>query len=348
MQTSFIGTTFPPTSQWHKDEIDLIHNLRTQIDKNYVDQKNLLINTTWFGPQFDNGIYQQFLDTVNGQKFDNLFLLAAADPVFLNAEQIQQLKILSGAKFLFLCGHFDGPYQFNFYSFVIPKYFEPYDIDELWMYTADYVYICYNRKPRPHRIEMVRKLIDNGLQSCGIITLGKNDPVFSQSQNNDLYFTLDETPDDYAKQGNWDLPMIYGIPHDIHSLGNMDLWRRHFLHVINETEFFPWDNLFVTEKTWKPILGLRPFVINGQSTIYHWLRQQGFRTFERYWPEIDCENVHESLLHNQIVLVIQKLQQLPKEVLQGIYHDMKPDLLHNRNRFFEFSKEQYHKACHLF
>lgn len=348
MPTTFIGTTFPPTSQWYRDEIDLIQRIKEQIDQTYGSKQNLFINTTWFGPQFDNGEYQKFISITERKKFDNLFLLAAADPVFLNAEQIQEVQTRSGATQMFLCGHFDGAYQFNFHSLVIPKYFQTYATDDLLMTTADHIYICYNRKPRSHRVELVRKLIANGLQDCGIITLGKNDPTFSQTNENDLFLTIGETPDDFAKEGNWNLPMDLGIPHDIHSLGNMQLWRSHFITIVSETEFFPWDNLFVSEKTWKPILGLRPFLINGQTGIYKYLCDHGFRTFTNYFDSIQIENVAEYEVHDSIIGALKFLQTMSKDQLSDLHRQMLPDLLYNRERFFEFAKEQRHRIDNLF
>jgi hypothetical protein len=82
------------------------------------------------------------------------------------------------------------------------------------------------------------------------------------------HLSLNESPSDAV--GNWGLDMSFGIPHDIHSLGNLDIWQQHFLNVVGETEFMHWDNMFISEKTWKPILGLRPFVINGQTKIYQY------------------------------------------------------------------------------
>ena len=155
---------------------------------------------------------------------------------------------------------------------------------------------------------------------------------------------LGESPND----GNWGMSMEFGIPHDIHTLGNMDLWRQHFLTVISETEFLPWDHTFVTEKTWKPIIGMRPFVINGQTKIYNWLRSHGFRTFNHYWPQVKTENLTEFEVHDSIVAVIKYLHTLNQQDIKQMYQDMQPDLEYNRKRFFEFSREQRQKVDNLF
>jgi len=345
MSITFIGATFPKSSQWHRDEIDLIENIKYQIQTHYADYQNLFINTTWFGPQFDNDEYDKYQKLIlQNQQFDNVFLLAAPDPVYLNQEQISQIVTESGAKNCFLLGNFDTIYSFNFISTVIPKYFEKYQMSDLVLVDPKWLYINYNRKPRSHRIQLVEKLFENNLQDLGVITLGKNNNIYNNTNITPRELNLDELPN----QGNWGMSMEFGIPHDIHTLGNMDLWRQHFLSVVSETEFLPWDNTFVTEKTWKPIIGLRPFVINGQTKIYAWLRNHGFRTFNHYFNGIELEDVNEFQVHDSIVAVIKLLATLDANQICAMYHDMSADLMHNQARFFEFAKEQKYKTQNLF
>ena len=334
MTITFIGTTFPTTYQWHVDEVALIKSIQTQIHCTYPESNNLFINTTWFGPQFDNTEYAKFLNIVKYQQFDNIFLLAAADPVFLNAEQIATVVNLSCATQSFLLGHFDTEYYFNFHSTVLPKYVKSYTLEELVLTAPNWLFLNYNRKPRDHRTEFVNKLISNGLDKHGVITLGNK-------------LTLGEKIDDY-EEGNWGMPDTFGIPHDIHSLGNPTLWQTHFLNVVSETEFWPWDNMFITEKTWKPILGLRPFLLNGQTKIYKYLRDQGFKTFNHYFEGIELENLKEFEVHDSIISVIKYLATLDKKEILAMYNDMLPDLKHNRKRFFEFAQEQKSRAENLF
>jgi len=345
MTTLFIGTTFPATSDWHRDECELINNIRQQIDHAFSTGSNLFINTTWFGPQFDNSQWANYKTAIAQQHFDRVFLLAAADPVFLNAEQIDNIQKETQAE-LYLLGHFDSKYYFNFHSQVLPRYFVDYCESQLAMTSADYIYINYNRKPRDHRSALVNKLIDQNLLEHGIVTLGQANNMYSRDVEPQRHLTLNETTDDAV--GNWGMNMDLGIPHDIHSLGSLDRWQRHFLNIVGETEFLPWDNMFISEKTWKPVLGLRPFLINGQTKIYQYLRSQGFRTFNHYWPHIELEDIAEYCVHDSIIAVIKHLRSMSREDLQNLYHAMLPDLIHNRNRFAEYSAEQQHKINHLF
>jgi hypothetical protein len=345
MSTTFIGTTFPKSFQWHQDEVDLIHSIQRQIESQFTNTQNLFINTTWFGPQFDNGQYTEFQKLVSqNQKFDNVFLLAAADPVFLNSDQIAQLAVDCGAQHTFLLGHLDTPYNFNFHSRVISKYFKTYQPEELMLDHPQWLYLNYNRKPRDHRAQLVEKLFEHDLQHLGIITLGKDHQIYNKSNIVPRELNLNELPN----EGNWGMSMEFGIPHDIHTLGNMDLWQQHFLTVVSETEFLPWDNTFVSEKTWKPIIGMRPFIINGQTKIYAWLRTHGFRTFNHFWPHIEMENLTEFEVHDSMVAVIKYLATLDTTDIVQMYQRMHDDLVHNRNRFFEFAQEQKFKINHLF
>lgn len=340
MTTTFIGTTFPAASDWYADEKSLIASVQQQIDRAFPDSKNLFINTTWFGPQFDNKQWDRYKQVISQQKFDQLILLAAADPVFLNAEQIDNMQKETNAQ-LYLLGHFDTEYYFNFHSQVLPRYFVNYTEQQLLMQEPTYVYINYNRKPREHRTKLVNLLEQENLLQHGVVTLGEHNNIYSNEQSRHL--TLNETVDDAV--GNWEMDMSFGIPHDIHSLGNQDIWRSHFLNIVSETEFLPWDPMFISEKTWKPILGLRPFIINGQNKIYQYLRDSGFRTFNHYWPDVNIEAASELELHNCIIDVV---KYLTTQSLKELYQQMLPDLIHNRNHFAEFSQQQKHKIDNLF
>ena len=106
--------------------------------------------------------------------------------------------------------------------------------------------------------------------------------------------------------------------------------------------------MFITEKTWKPIIGLRPFVINGQTKIYKWLRDHGFKTFNNYFDGIKLENIPEYKTHDSIIDVITYINSLSKQEILSMYKNMLPDLVHNQQRFFEFVAEQKYKINNLF
>lgn len=343
-----IGTAFPRHTLWGQYEAEIISSVTDQIQGRFAEQRNLFINTTWFGPTFDNGNYQQAID--HAGQIDNVFLLATVDPLYISPPDFEQFRQLIGPVDFYKIGNFDDSAQeFNFFAPVLAKEFRPYQDDDLILRDLRYHFINYNRKPRFHRVQLVKAIIKRGLDIYGVQTLGRPDTIYDLDPSNDLYITIGQEPDAYRDSGHWFTgPDPTGIPHDVLSLHVLDLWQHHFLNIVSATMFYPWDDIFVSETQFKPILGLRPFLINGNVRTYQWLRDRGFRTFNHYWSHVDIENTDEKVTHANIMQVLEWIVSQPRSYLQDMYNHMLPDLLHNRDRFYEFAREQQHKIHHLF
>jgi len=342
----FIGTQFPPSFLWARYEISVIDSVKKQINIKFADQKNLLINLTWFGPQFNNGEYSKYLELI-GQKFDNLFLLSTVDPAMINPEQINSITTSLGNPTVYKIGNFDTEYHFNFFAPILKKHFQIYTNDELKLVDPEYIFINYNRKPREHRVNFVKQLIEKDLKKYGIVTLGKPNVIYDKDPDNKLFFSIGEKIENYKKNNHWFTgPDEFEIPHDVLTLHRIDYWQHHFLYIIGATEFNVWDDIFVSETQFKPIVGLRPFLINGNVRTYQWLEDNGFRTFNRYFNGIDFTDEHQ--VHESLCRAIQYLTTLSKNNILELYNQMLPDLIYNQNRFFEFADEQQYKIDHLF
>ena len=340
MTTVIIGSGFAENMEYSAEEQQYCQSIKLQIDQLFPEEKNLLINLTWFGPQFDNNNWQSLLYfESNNIQFDNLFFLAMVDPPPLNVIELQQVKNIVKALKVFYLGNFDSEYHFNFFAPVIAKKFKQYSDDQLLLNNVHYLYVNYNRKPKAHRVDFVKKLLSQDLLSLGTVTLGTD-------KTNDLLLTIGEKNEDYLEWGNsknhWS---HFGVPHDMYSLHRIDIWKDTFLYINAATEFDPVNDLFCQQDTFKPMIGLRPFVINGVQRTYRWLRLNGFKTFNHYWPHIAIEN---GPVHDTIIELIKYLSSLGSENILAMYNDMLPDLIYNRNRFFEFSQEQQHKIGNLF
>jgi hypothetical protein len=345
-----IGDKFPSRWLWGHYEQVCIDSIQEQIQKQFSSAKNLLINLTWFGPQFSDHQgwkdYQQLLK--NNLTFDNLFLLTTVDPPMINPDQIQTMVNELGNPQLFKLGNFDTDYHFNFFAPMLKQHFRPYTDQDLKLKSVKWLFINYNRKPRQHRVDFVKKLIQQDLKKYGLVTLGKPNVIYDNDPNNNLFFTLNEKEEDYIPFGHWgnDQQDPFGLPHDVLSLHNLHYWQNHFLYIIGATEFNHWDDIFVSETQFKPMLGLRPFLINGNTRTYHWLEQNGFRHFNKYWPNIDFTD-HDTV-HDALCEAITYLTTLSEEQIKQLYHDMMPDLQYNQHRFLEFANEQQHKIHNLF
>ena len=348
MSCEYFGIRFDEKDPWGYQEKWITESLINQIDQKWPNDKNLIINTTWLGPAFDS--WQELLT----RKFecDNLFWFAIVDPVCMQSDHFELIESKIGANTVRKVGlGFPGEYYFSTSAVATLEDFPDYSTSDIQLQNVLYKYLCYNRKPKPHRIKLVEKFFEHSLHNHGIITLGANDSNYDVSNGvtQTKTLTINETYVDYTRNGKFNQQNSFsGIPLDVCSLGRLDIWNNHFLNVVTETEFFPWDNLFITEKTWKPILGLRPFIINGQPQIYTWLEQNGFKTFNHYWNFVDLKTISENDIHDRIIEVVKYVCNLSVGEINEIYQDMLPDLQYNRHRFFEYAKEQKQRILSLF
>jgi len=348
MSVTFIGTSFPDTEEYGKYERRVHDSLLKQIDSKFPTDNNLLLSTTWLGPQFNNSNnnwdkIMEFKGTCI--KFHNVFLVATVDPPMLTDNDIRDIKESTNALCLYTLGHFDSPHHFNFFASVLRKNFTKYSFNDTKLNNIEYLYVNYNRKPKHHRVDFVNKLIANDLLKYGNVTLGIDHEKIHNQNANIPYLTLGETHEDWVDQGNNIGHWHFDIPMDYYSLHRMDIWNSTFLYINAATEFNPRDELFCQQDVFKPLIGMRPFVINGVQRTYHWLRKHGFKTFNHYWPQIDIEHgdVHDTLI--DLIIYLKTMSNL--EIL-SMYNDMLPDLKYNRERFFEFASEQKHKMDNLF
>ena len=342
-----IGTTFPSNYNYGPLEKEIFQKTAEQIEKKFPLDRNLLLNMTWFGPQFNNGEWQKLEHLINTHKskFDNLFLLSTIDPVYLSEDLISWISTQINAKKIIRIGTWEnGNYEWNWHAGAAYKLMPIPPLDQINLESIDHVFMCLQRKPRLHRVEFTNMIIQSGLDKKGIITLGGGDQTYADTYADGTVgpnITLKENLDDFVKEDE-----CGGIPCDLFGLGPVDLWKRHFLQVVSETEFNNWHPRFVTEKTWKPMLGLRPFIIHGQTRIYPWLRAQGFKTFNHYWPHVDIESSEDQ--HGGVMSVLHWLCDMSVKELHTMYDDMLLDLQYNRDRFLEFSQEQRYKMENLF
>lgn len=350
MPLTVIDQGFPDNWLWRKYDTKFVKSISLQIDKLWPEKQNLLINLTWFGPMFPKRGWKVYQDLIEKTKtFDNLFLIATVDPPGIDNSLIQEMLRCLGATDLYLLGNFDGRYSFNFFAPVLLENFRQYNDSELTLEKLNFKFISYNRKPRKHRVDLVKLIKIEGLDRYGIITLGKPNLLYNPDSNNNLYLSIGEKCEDYVEWGHWynlDTPDEFGIPHDLLSLHNIEYWKGHFLHIVNATESSVHRNMFVSETQFKPIIGMRPFVINGNILTYQWLRDNGFRTFNHWWPEADLEN--PAKMHEAIISVLKNITNKSDQEILDIYQEMLPDIRHNRNRFFEFAKEQCRRIENIF
>lgn len=222
-----------------------------------------------------------------------------------------------------------------------------------WFRDAEYItstgsfvskFSSYNHHvsgKRSYRMALTARLLELGLHDQSDISFhGTVQDCVTEIDSPDSELTADQKlsiKEHLCDPGQ--LPMILDkVPVDSnHSAhfghGEYRLWQRSFLHVVNETVFYD-SKLHLTEKIFKPIVALRPFLLVGAQGNLAYLRRYGFQTFadwidESYDDECDPVRRIDLVAHE-----LQKLHKRPITELCKIYDEMLPVLLHNKHHFF--------------
>jgi hypothetical protein len=132
------------------------------------------------------------------------------------------------------------------------------------------------------------------------------------------------------------IPRSTGIelPSDIDwGIGDIRYYTDCFCSIVTETyaaEEYP----FFTEKTFKPILFLQPFLIHGNAGCLRELKEMGFKTFDRWWDE-DYDNYTAHKRFESMIRVIIEISTWSMEKVNATYQEMLPTLRHNHKHLTE-------------
>lgn len=121
---------------------------------------------------------------------------------------------------------------------------------------------------------------------------------------------------------------------------NKDYYISSYVHLVGETSFCKGDTIhpFISEKTWRPIMNLQPFLMFGDRFTLKTLHDLGFKTFhpfinETYDTVEDCQQRMELI---EIELV--KLNNMSKIELHDWYYSISDILVYNQNHLASFSE----------
>jgi hypothetical protein len=133
---------------------------------------------------------------------------------------------------------------------------------------------CLNFGPRPHRIANFFCLMNKSYKDKISVSFHTNDLTYSYARQDDISLSADELefwqnikptlPETKSSIYIWDL----SIPQLLDS----------YLHLVTETTVMP--GVFVTEKTWKPIITGTPFLIFGNPGTMYFLKENGVDIYD--------------------------------------------------------------------
>jgi hypothetical protein len=116
-----------------------------------------------------------------------------------------------------------------------------------------------------------------------------------------------------------------------------EIYNSAYINIVTETN--GWDQLdsFWSEKTWRPILNLQPFIYVGPYNSLKRLKEMGFKTFS---PFIDESYDNEIDMRVRILMIekeILKFKNLTIKEIHDWYYSITDILIHNQLLIYSFS-----------
>ena len=207
-------------------------------------------------------------------------------------------------------------------------------------------FLCFNRTLKPHRYAIAHyalkyNLLDNNIFSF-INDLGYNiDDIIDMTQK-----LLGSDTEDLVENL---VKLKSMLPYEIDtqnlpfkqksgfSIANSkkEWYADTYIHLTTETSFQA-ENIFFSEKTWRPIANLQPFVYVGNYHALEKLKNLGFKTFHPFIDEsYDLETNH-SIRIDMIKEEILKLNSKSIQEIHDWYYSITDILLHNQKHFMSF------------
>ena len=202
-------------------------------------------------------------------------------------------------------------------------------------------FLCFNRRYHPHRLIFFMMMTKRKLLNHFYMSMSKTQPESGQSFtitashllhiHSQYNFTINDIATCDAvlplvlDNTNFESYPMESNPNDIEKYYSNSL-----INIITETFFFS-KIIHVTEKTYKPIASLQPFIIIAAPRSLKHIRDMGFKTFSDFWDEsYDLEDDH-AVRFNKIFDLVESISKWSDEKKLEFSHQVKEIVEYNAN-----------------
>lgn len=275
--------------------------------------RTVVINSVWYTDDYHRRVIEE-LKTLSPT---HIVVVAMLDPPITKLDWFNELncKVIG-------VGYYPDS-NIDYFAQFMDRYYIETPVNDNVIDTA---YMCLNRKPHPHRLRLYQALENANILEYGFVSMGGNPPR--------RLLPEDVKGQEFAPNGGNEQ---YGIVNDIASLGNSNRWQRHLVNIVSETIWDIEPCNFLSEKTFKPILGLRPFLIYAPNGGIKCLQRRGFEPYVNDFKDIADIDLQEP--HN-IVEFLKILCKQPKSYYQMKFQQLKEKLYFNQAQFKRHVDEQ--------
>jgi hypothetical protein len=206
----------------------------------------------------------------------------------------------------------------------------------LHCWNQDKIFGCFYNRPLWHRIGLAAEL-QTHYSDISLINVRADPNDVDQRKLFEIKELFEEAPGSMFNLAN----VMCTWPRQVESIDTYTVGNTTIGHTDQIADFYPnflidivgetWTrgrSFYPTEKTIRPMLLKKPFVIMGSRDYLAYLRQLGFWTFNHFWDE-DYDGYANGERYNAILKLLEWISKKPKQELYDIYIEMQYVLDHN-------------------
>lgn len=235
------------------------------------------------------------------------------------------------------------------------SFFTEKEFDDLKDTIREKYFLSYNRVIREYRLALISMIYQMELDTKGIISLGAKSVdteyggvwvnkitqfLKNKEENKVVSDSLKKLKPLYPIDADGDIDANWIYEKDGTKIGGaVGQWsnfshqyKRVYFNVVTESCYFE-DCIYMSEKTFKPISNLTPFIIVSTPHFLEKIKELGFKTFHPWIDESYDEEEDNDKRFFMILDEIKRLCDMSKEEIHKWYYEMEHILKHNQKHF---------------
>tara|TARA_Y100000361_G_scaffold145766_1_gene155418 strand:- start:1761 stop:3140 length:1380 start_codon:yes stop_codon:yes gene_type:complete len=227
------------------------------------------------------------------------------------------------------------------------QYYDEVDIDKLLTEKRTHKMLYYNRRVRKdHRITLLLHMMRDGMFKDNLVSynLEMAEEVhhwprltydaFKMRQGWTSNFTQDDWNEWYPKFFKSTKSIIDNSNFD--TLGgfraeHIETYKKAYVSIVSESDFYA-KHKYLSEKVYKCFNHLHPFVIVGSRGSIKKLKEQGFKTWDKWWDESYDDIDDSDERYKKVYEIIKFINSKTLDELHQMYQEMIPNLIFNQDK----------------
>lgn len=218
-------------------------------------------------------------------------------------------------------------------------------------------FMCLMRRPNDSRTTFAYQAFRQGFREHGLIT-----SWFNSQPGHQFYYPRERVEQWSSRVGQshdphsvikfyMSLPWMYDFepgqemtenPNCITRGKQYDLFRNSYVNVVHETFYYHQQNqLFLSEKSFKSVNMLQPFLVFGHPGTLEWMRSQGYYTFGDWWDESYDGETNDDVRYQKLLDIVKWISEQSLEYLSDMLADQLYVLQENHANYARHKQERY-------